>query len=604
MNARYLPVGLAVLALGVQAVAAQTLRSLAEERGRYVGSILNSEWFNNQTPANYEATHKAQFNAVVAENEMKFDALEPSQNNFSWTKGDKLVAYAKANGMRVRGHALAWHSQVPGWVSNGSWTRQTLLAVLKNHITKVVTHYKGDVDEWDVVNEAITDANTKDWRGLNGDNSSVWGKIIGADFIDSAFVWAHAADPDAKLFYNDYGIEWGTGTGSKAGFLLAAVDKWKQNGIPIHAVGTQTHVANTHTGTPANVRALAKALAQRGVELAITELDIGFASGYTPNSSDLAAQGHLYAQFMDVFLEEPNMKSFIVWGHTDAYSWLSSQGKGYGLLYDSQINKKPAYDSLIASLQRHSVTTPVSSSGGGISSSSAVPVPQTPYSGAIAIPGRLQAENYDLGGEGVAYSDSDPDNQGATYRQDGVDLGGDATSQEYVVGWTAAGEWLEYTIHVAVSGILSFAASVTSNADGAQFHLEIDGADVTGAVSVPNTGGWSAYTTVTGNTTAVVPAGQHILRLSFDASSFNVDWIEFTSGTTSVRTAGSAWLAGPVTYTVYALTGNVVKQFQTDGALGLQAAWDYQRAGFPVGKYLVKMDAPGMKSRVVPMLNR
>lgn len=148
---------------------------------------------------------------VVAENEMKFDATEPSRGNFNFSKANKLMQYAAQNGMQVRGHALAWHSQVPGWVealaqsveSSGGSARDTLLSVLKMHIDSVVGHFKGQIREWDVVNEAIDNNNPHGWRSTG----SVWYRYIGRDFIDSAFVWAHKADPDAKLYYNDYALE-------------------------------------------------------------------------------------------------------------------------------------------------------------------------------------------------------------------------------------------------------------------------------------------------------------------------------------------------------------------------------------------------------------
>lgn len=340
-----------------------TLRSLATERGRYVGSVMNSEWFWGSIDDAYEPIHKAQFNAVVPENEMKFDALEPSQNTFNYTNADKLVAYAQANGMRLRGHALAWHSQVPSWVSGATWTRETLLAVLKNHILNVVGHFKGEVAEWDVVNEAICDSPVG-WRTSSCGTTSIWQTVIGEDFIDSAFVWAHQADPDAELFYNDYSLEWGTASGSKAGFLLTQIKKWKAAGIPITGVGSQTHIANTHTQTPKNLSALADSLNAYGLTFNITELDIGFTKGSTPSQSDLEAQGHLYAQFMDMFLEKTNMKVFMMWGFTDRYSWLPKyQGKDYGLIYDSNYVKKPAYDSLVASLNRHAASSAVAPVG-------------------------------------------------------------------------------------------------------------------------------------------------------------------------------------------------------------------------------------------------
>ena len=350
--------GVAMLGAGFTSAFAadETLRSLAEERGRYIGAILNSEWFGGGwgggLEPEFEQIHKVQFNAVVAENEMKFDATEPSENNFSYDKGDKMIKYAQENGMRVRGHALAWHSQVPGWVNSYSGQKEKLLAVLKNHIENVVGHWKGQIAEWDVVNEAVNDDNNHGWRS----NGSVWFEGIGAEFLDSAFVWAHAADPDAELCYNDYAIEWGLGNGSKAGFVLEQVKRWKENGIPITCVGTQTHIEISHETTPQNVRAFAQELAKLDIKLNITELDIGFPKGSAGQlgQSDYEKQGHLYRQFMDVFLEEPNMGEFVIWGLTDAHSWLdNSQGKTQGLLWDKQYKAKPAFDSVMASLKAH-----------------------------------------------------------------------------------------------------------------------------------------------------------------------------------------------------------------------------------------------------------
>ena len=343
----------ALLGAGISSsFADETIRDLAKERGRFIGTILNSEWFNDDIEPEFEEIHKTQFNVVVAENEMKFDATEPAENEFNYTKGDKMVKYAEANGLRVRGHALAWHSQVPGWVNNYSGQKEKLLAVLKNHIDSVVGHWKGKVAEWDVVNEAINDDYNADWRSTN----SVWYEGIGPEFLDSAFVWAHAADPDAELCYNDYSLEWGLREQSKASFVVEQVKRWKENGIPITCVGTQTHIEISHETTPQNVRALAKALAELDVTLNITELDIGFPLGSADQlgAADYAKQGHLYRQFMDVFLEEPNMGEFVIWGLTDAHSWLDGQqGKTQGLLYDKQYNPKPAYDSVMASLKAH-----------------------------------------------------------------------------------------------------------------------------------------------------------------------------------------------------------------------------------------------------------
>lgn len=328
----------------------ETLRSYAEKNGIYIGAILNSQWFGGGLPSQYEQVHKTQFNIVVAENEMKFDATEPSENRFNYNNGDKMVRYAKQNGMRVRGHALAWHSQVPNWVNNYKNDKKKLLSVLKNHIDNVVGHWKGQVDEWDVVNEAISN-NEPQWRTY-----SVWYQGIGPEFIDSAFVWAHAADPNAELCYNDYNLEQGVNPKAKAGFLLEQVKRWVANGIPIHCVGSQTHVEDTTTdkhfiGSPDSLRSLAKELAKLNIKLKITELDIGFKSGINVSKSDLERQGQTFRQYLDIILEEPNADTYLIWGVSDKWSWLGGLNRQKGLIYDDNLKPKPAFDSLLVRLQ-------------------------------------------------------------------------------------------------------------------------------------------------------------------------------------------------------------------------------------------------------------
>ena len=330
----------------------ESLRSLADKNGIYIGAILNSQWFSGGLPGNYEQIHKQQFNIVVAENEMKFDATEPQEGRFNYNNGDKMVKYAKQNGMRVRGHALAWHSQVPGWVNNYKNDKKKLLAVLKNHIEKVVSHWKGQVAEWDVVNEAISN-NEPQWR-----TGSVWYQGIGPEFIDSAFVWTHAVDPDAELCYNDYNLEQGINPKAKAGFLLEQVKRWVANGIPIHCVGSQTHVEDTTTdkhfiGSPDSLRSLAKELAKLNVKLKITELDIGFKSGINVSQRDLQCQGQTFRQYLDIILEEPNADTYLIWGVSDKWSWLGGLNRQKGLIYDDNLKPKPAFDSILVRLQTY-----------------------------------------------------------------------------------------------------------------------------------------------------------------------------------------------------------------------------------------------------------
>ena len=178
---------------------------------------------------------------MVCENEMKMDALQPSKGSFSFGGADNLVSLAQQNSMAIRGHCLVWHSQVPGWLSSDgkkndkNWTREQALEIMKNHITKVMQHYKGKVREWDVVNECLDDDQTTVRSNPNSYDlrqQSVWQRAIGDDYIDSAFVYAHRADPDAILYLNDYGVELQGKAKSLAFYNLAV--SLKEKGIPIH----------------------------------------------------------------------------------------------------------------------------------------------------------------------------------------------------------------------------------------------------------------------------------------------------------------------------------------------------------------------------------
>ena len=201
-----------------------------------------------------------------------------------------------------------------------------------------------------MVNEAISN-NEPQWRSY-----SVWYQGIGPEFIDSAFVWAHAADPNAELCYNDYNLEQGVNPKAKAGFLLEQVKRWVANGIPITCVGSQTHVEDTTTdkhfiGSPDSLRSLARELAKLNIKLKITELDIGFKSGINVSKSDLERQGQTFRQYLDIILEEPNADTYLIWGVSDKWSWLGGLNRQKGLIYDDNLKPKPAFDSLLVRLQ-------------------------------------------------------------------------------------------------------------------------------------------------------------------------------------------------------------------------------------------------------------
>src|SRR5688572_19754601 len=178
---------------------------------------------------------KTHFNSLTAENAMKMGPIHPEENRYFWDDADKIAGFAKANNMKLRGHTLCWHNQTPTWMftnaAGDTVTKEVLLKRLKDHITAVVTRYKGTIYAWDVVNEAIDDSPDKFYR------NSPWYKICGEEFIAKAFQYAHEADPDALLFYNDYNTE----TASKRDHIYEMVKKLVDAKVPIHGVGLQGH---------------------------------------------------------------------------------------------------------------------------------------------------------------------------------------------------------------------------------------------------------------------------------------------------------------------------------------------------------------------------
>ncbi|MCX5414765.1 endo-1,4-beta-xylanase [Streptomyces sp. NBC_00059] len=319
-----------VVALAGSAEAVGALGDAAAAKGRYFGTAVAA---NHLGEAAYASTLDAQFDSVTPENEMKWDALEGTRNSFNFTAADQIVSHAQSKGMKVRGHTLVWHSQLPGWVSGLAAT--DLRSAMNNHITQVMTHYKGKIHSWDVVNEAFQDGSTGARR------SSPFQDKLGDGFIEEAFRTARTVDADAKLCYNDYNTD---GQNAKSNAVYAMVKDFKQRGVPIDCVGFQSHF-NSNSPVPSDFQANLQRFADLGVDVQITELDIE-GSG--------TAQAANYAKVVNACLAVTGCKGLTVWGVTDKYSWRSS---GTPLLFDGDYNKKPAYDAVLAALG--------GSSGGG-----------------------------------------------------------------------------------------------------------------------------------------------------------------------------------------------------------------------------------------------
>ncbi|MEU9558356.1 endo-1,4-beta-xylanase [Streptomyces fumanus] len=316
--------------------AESTLGAAAAQSGRYFGTAIASGRLSDST---YTTIANREFNSVTAENEMKIDATEPQRGQFNFSSADRVYNWAVQNGKQVRGHTLAWHSQQPSWMQNlsGSSLRQAMI----DHINGVMAHYKGKIAQWDVVNEAFADGNSGGRRDSNLQRT-------GNDWIEVAFRTARAADPAAKLCYNDYNIEnW---TWAKTQGVYNMVRDFKQRGVPIDCVGFQSHF---NSGSPynSNFRTTLQNFAALGVDVAITELDIQGASAST------------YAAVTNDCLAVSRCLGITVWGVRDSDSWRASDTP---LLFNNDGSKKPAYTAVLNALNGSSNPgNPGNPSGGG-----------------------------------------------------------------------------------------------------------------------------------------------------------------------------------------------------------------------------------------------
>ncbi|MCJ1244108.1 hypothetical protein MMC30_001306 [Trapelia coarctata] len=297
----------------------------------------------------------AEIGQLTPENSMKWLATEGEQNKFDYTGGDALVQRAQKNGQMVRCHTLVWHASVPNWVANGQWTRDTLIAAMKNHIANVAGHFKGKCYAWDVVNEAFNRDGTY--------RDSIFHKIIGPDFIPIAFAAAAAADPQAKLYYNDYSIEV---DGPKSQAARKLVTSLKAQGIKIDGVGMQSHFSiGGATPSLASQKNNMQLLTALGVEVAITELDIAMTLPATQANLDM--QRTNYRDTISACVQVKGCVGITVWGFSDKYSWISARpgGKGAACVWDTNLQKKPAYLGIIDGFggpsQAYSPPTPYSS---------------------------------------------------------------------------------------------------------------------------------------------------------------------------------------------------------------------------------------------------
>ncbi len=342
-----------------------TLRELGARTGLAIGTAVDMAALDDSTDPRYRELVTAQFSTVTPENVMKWEVVEPTRGTYNWTKADELVAFAQSNRQRVRGHVLAWSNQLPGWlttgVSNGTIGTTELRALLRKHITDTVAHFKGKIWQWDVVNEAVSDP----WETLPIHNKGFWFDHLGAGYIADAFRWAHAADPKALLFYNDYNIEAfgsNSATNDKTQFVYDMVKKLRAGGVPIDGVGSQGHLGTQYGNYDTfQVADALQKFTGLGVATAFTEVDVRsvITAGVAANDSGevnprIQASAFNYSVLMQACLSNPHCISFTVWGFTDKHSWVpgwfTSPPEGLATLYDQNYQPKRAYNMLRSDL--------------------------------------------------------------------------------------------------------------------------------------------------------------------------------------------------------------------------------------------------------------
>jgi len=331
-----------------------------------IGGALNRNVVTGRDP-NAAAIVEKHFSTATSENDMKWQLIHPEPNQYNWGPADSYVAFCEKNKMVVIGHTLVWHGQTPRWVfqddSGGTISRDALLARMKDHIMTVVGHYKGRIKGWDVLNESLDENG-----GLRA--RSPWVRILATgsedtkyEFIEKAFQWAHEADPDAQLYYNDYNLETSK---AKCNGAAAIVKHLRSKGVRIDGVGIQLH-GGLNRPSPEGLEYAITTLAATGVKVMVTELDLQTRTGgprgaditqvnrqSTADANAVAAEtqkklADKYAEIFSVLLKhKKDIARVTFWGVYDATSWIG----GSPLLFDRNCQPKEAFFAVVKTAQK------------------------------------------------------------------------------------------------------------------------------------------------------------------------------------------------------------------------------------------------------------
>jgi GH35 family endo-1,4-beta-xylanase len=317
---------------GGAAVPTGDLRRAAAVAGKLIGAAVDAAVLRSD--ATYATLLAREFDAVTPENATKWGPLAPTATTYDWAPADAIVDAATASGQAVRGHALVWHEQTPTWVTDAMSADQ-LAAALKAHIEGTLARYRGRIRAWDVVNEAVDTATTSGYR------ESIFWQKLGAQYIEDAFRWARAADPDVLLYYNDFGIE---RLGAKSDRTYALMQELLAKGTPIDGIGFQSHLSIHRYPSDGDLRANFRRFAALGLRVNVSELDARTLLLSDTTERRWQAQRIAFQQVVGACVVEPACESITFWGFTDRHSWINASGDPDDpLLFDRNYAVKPAY---------------------------------------------------------------------------------------------------------------------------------------------------------------------------------------------------------------------------------------------------------------------
>ncbi len=349
----------------------ESLREAARGAGILIGSAVRPAQLSE---AAYASTLAREFDMVEPEDALKWEVVHPARESFDFSQGDQIVDFASRHNMKVRGHTLVWHRQNPKWLTEGNYTSGELAAILEKHIKTVVGHYRGKIFAWDVVNEAFDELRPGTLRStIWSDRPGIGATVRDAaasfepqasskpvrsepearsseqsySYIEKCFRWAHEADPQALLFYNEAEAEV---VNAKSDAIYAMVRDFRSRGVPIDGVGFQMHVTHMRADV-ASISANIQRFTALGVQVQITEMDVALPVDADGNASpdDLQLQADIYGQVAAACLSHTGCTAIQTWGFTDKYSWIGSHSKhteGAALLFDRHYQAKPAYEAL------------------------------------------------------------------------------------------------------------------------------------------------------------------------------------------------------------------------------------------------------------------